>query len=152
MADQPDVVGAILGAAATVGVGVLTLIGVRVASKPAQKQADVADQELVKDGLKDLLEATRAALADTRTALEDTRAELTASRKQNVDFQRLIEEGQARGQARDSELHQLRAMIEGLERLLRRNNIPVPARKVYAPQEAETAMVTLRQDAAPSDD
>lgn len=152
MADNPDLVGALLGAAGALGVGVLTLIGVKITAKPASKSAQIADQALALEGFKELLEATRAALTDTRTALEDTREELVASRAQSLEFQGLLEAERARGLVRDGELHQLRAIIEGLERLLRRNNIPVPVRKVYAPQEAEIAMTTLRQDGVPSND
>lgn len=135
----------ILGAASAVGVGVLTLLGVKITAKPAQ-------DKVVVDGFAELLEATRAALTDTRTALEDTRAELVRARTQRDEFQALLEEERASRAALDGELRQLRAIIDGLERLLRRNNIPVPVRKQYGAPLPEIVETTPHQDEVPSID
>jgi len=101
VADQ-DWLGAALGSAGAVAVGILAWLGARVATKPVADSAAVA-------GFRELLEATRQALADTRKVLEETRAERDALR-------RLLE------QERRELLH-LRVIISGLERLLLKHGI-----------------------------
>lgn len=143
----PEWLTALIGAGSALGVGALGIIGAMFARKPAEISAEADEQKAINQGFSALLEATRIALGDTRLALEASRAELVQARTQRDEFKLLLEQERARGIQRDGELNQLRAMVEGLERLLQRNNIPVPPRKAYGAQQASVVETTLRQDA-----
>lgn len=136
--EVPPWLGAALGAVATVASGVLIWLATRLTGK-ANVQTAMTSQ-------------FNALMAETRAQLVDTRAELKEARTQRDEFRNLLDtEKAARLHDRDvftGEVAQLRAIVDGLERLLRRNNISIPPRRHHAAPapDFEVVMTTLRQD------
>lgn len=143
MADHtpPDLIGPALGAAATAAAGVLGWLGLRAQAKSAKpKEAD--PQAVQNDGWEGLL--------------NQMRLELVAAAKQRDHLNRVLEEERRNWRAEQAawskereaflgEIHQLQAVAEGFERLLRRNGIALPERKTPA-VEAGVVQATLRQE------
>jgi hypothetical protein len=145
MADPhtPDWLGPGLGALATALTGLLAFLGVRAqANKP---KAD--PQEVQNEGWDALL--------------NQMRTELVAASRERNHLNRVLEE-ERRGwrdereawrverEAFMGEIHQLQAVAEGFERLLRRNGIMIPMRGDVA-SEAQVVGATLHQ-VPPADD
>lgn len=134
MADHhtPDWIGPAFGAGATAFAGLLGWLGLR-----AQAKAPKADPQAVQnDGWVELLEQMRKELIATGHERNAFKA-LLARREAEWAVERQAFQGQ---------LAQLQAVAEGFERLLRRNGIAIPERKVYAVEPAEVVQTTLRQE------
>lgn len=156
MADNtpPDLIGPALGALATAVAGMLTWLGMRAQAKSAKpKEAD--PQAVQNDGWEGLLNQMRMELK-------------AASRERNHLNQVLEEERRSWRAEREvwrteraaftGEIAQLQAVVEGLERLLRRHGIVLPPRYHHegdsdpSHKGLEVVETTLRQEGRASED
>lgn len=132
----PDWVGPTLGAAATALAGVLGWLGLRAQKPKADPQAV---QNEGWEGLLDQMRLELKAASGERNhlnkVLEEERRGWRAEREAwRVEREALI-----------GQVHQLQAVAEGFERLLRRNGITLPERKTL-PTPPLIVEATLRQD------
>lgn len=145
MADHttPDILGAALGAAATATAGVLGWLGLRAQGK--KPQAD--PQAVQNEGWTELLDQMRLELK----AASSERNHLNAVLEEERRTWRAQQEVWAKERVVfTGEIAQLQAVVEGLERLLRRHGIVLPPR--YHHDETPTMVeATLRQGPAGDD-
>lgn len=116
MSDPPmppvsDVAGPVMGALATVIGGALLWLAQRLLGKAAVQQA-------INAGFVDLMEQNRLELKASREARDALAEELARERTE-----RAAERAEFVG-----EINQLKAVIRGLERFLREQGLPIPAR------------------------
>lgn len=115
----PEWLAAAIGAGATAFAAVLTWLGMRSSRKDPQDAVNVGFTDLLGQ-MRLELQAASKDRSSLRRLLEEERAE----REQERDAWR-AERDQFRG-----EIAQLQAVAEGFERLLRRNGIAIPERRL----------------------
>lgn len=147
MADQPnpDWIGPAIGGVATVLAGWLSWWAARFTAKTAKANPQAEINEGF-SALLDRVERELSAASQERNTLREELKQERAERELDREAWRLERE------AFLGRINQLQAVAEGFERLLRRNGIALPERKVYPPhlapdhEPAQIVATTLRQD------
>jgi uncharacterized membrane protein YccC len=134
---SPDWISPALAAAGTVVVGFLGLLGVRMTSKAPK----VDPQEIQNEGWSGLLDQMRLELKAASRERNHLNAVLEEERR---SWREEREAWRVERMAFLGEIHQLQAVAEGFERLLRRYGFELPDRKVLA-DATKVVDVTLRQ-------
>lgn len=124
-----EVWGPLLGAAATAIGAALLWMAQRLLGKAAV-------QTSLNQGFKELMEQMRTELREACHQRDEFKV-LLAREREGREADRLRFNG---------EMSQLRAMCEGMERLLRNAGIEMPLRKTFTIQPIEMVSTTLRQD------